>query len=327
LTFTAIDARNEAQQRRNDAEGQIEFMLTDLKDKLKGVGRLDALEIVGQRALEYYDQYPVSAHDTDALGRKARVFHYLGEVQDQLGGLEAAERYFKEAYEITETQLDTFPENPDRIFEHAQSVYWIARGPWIREEYDKVIPLYEAYRTLAVKLRVLEDDSERGILETAYADTNLGSVSYSISDYESAKFYFERSIKTYQELLEIDSKKNKTYQLDFANAHGWLSDSLFAENDLEKSIEYRRAANDIHQNLCDKFDDDFNLKYEFMVSNIALSILYYRGEYWENANQYIEKADFLSEILLSRDQSNEQWVESADRVDLIQAKILEQMTK
>ena len=77
LTFTAIDARNEAQQRRNDAEGQIEFMLTDLKDKLKGVGRLDALEIVGERALEYYDQYPISEHDADALGRKARVFHCL----------------------------------------------------------------------------------------------------------------------------------------------------------------------------------------------------------------------------------------------------------
>ena len=38
LTVFAISAREEAEARRNDAEGLIEFMLTDLRDKLEPVG-------------------------------------------------------------------------------------------------------------------------------------------------------------------------------------------------------------------------------------------------------------------------------------------------
>ena len=165
LTFTAIDARNEAQQRRNDAEGQIEFMLTDLKDKLKGVGRLDALDIVGQRALEYYDQYPISEHDADALGRKARVFHYLGEVQDQLGNLDEAERHFNVAFEITEAQLEKDPENPDRIFEHAQSVYWVGFSHYKQQQFILAEPYFEEYIKQAQDLKSVEPNSLRGSQE------------------------------------------------------------------------------------------------------------------------------------------------------------------
>jgi len=84
LTGFALDARQEAEQRRNDAEGQIEFMLTDLKVKLESVGRLDALEAVGNQAATYYDGYDLADHDDNALGRRARVFHYLGEIQDSI---------------------------------------------------------------------------------------------------------------------------------------------------------------------------------------------------------------------------------------------------
>jgi len=106
LTWTALDARNEAEQRRNDAEGQIEFMLTDLKDKLEGVGRLDALQVVGDKAANYYESYDLSEHDDDARGRRARVFHYLGEIQDKLGNLDEAESYFQRAYAATEYLLE-----------------------------------------------------------------------------------------------------------------------------------------------------------------------------------------------------------------------------
>lgn len=43
LTFTAIAARAEAERQRSEAEGLVEFMLTDLREKLRGVGRLDVM--------------------------------------------------------------------------------------------------------------------------------------------------------------------------------------------------------------------------------------------------------------------------------------------
>jgi len=143
LTWTALDARDEADRRRNDAEGQIEFMLTDLKDKLEGVGRLDALQVVGNKAASYYDQYPISEHDDDALGRRARVYHYLGEIQDKLGNLEQAEGYFKNAYETTEGLIARNLNDPDRVFDHAQSAYWAGYIPYKKRIYSEAEGYFE----------------------------------------------------------------------------------------------------------------------------------------------------------------------------------------
>ena len=54
LAFTAIQARDAARDQRREAEGPDRFMLGDLKDKLEPIGRLDALDGVGARVLDYY---------------------------------------------------------------------------------------------------------------------------------------------------------------------------------------------------------------------------------------------------------------------------------
>ena len=50
----AIQARDAARDQRREAEGLVGFMLGDLRAKLEPIGRLDALDAVGARALEYY---------------------------------------------------------------------------------------------------------------------------------------------------------------------------------------------------------------------------------------------------------------------------------
>lgn len=73
LTWFAVEARKEAEFQRNQADGLVEFMLTDLRAKLEPVGRLDALDVVGTRALDYYARQKLADLDADALGRRARA--------------------------------------------------------------------------------------------------------------------------------------------------------------------------------------------------------------------------------------------------------------
>ena len=54
MTTFAIQARNEAARQRSEAEGLVEYMLTDLREKLRGVGRLDVMDAVNERAMEHY---------------------------------------------------------------------------------------------------------------------------------------------------------------------------------------------------------------------------------------------------------------------------------
>src|SRR5215212_8760950 len=54
----AFAARDDANRRREQAEGLIGFMLGDLRKKLEPVGRLEILDDVGNRAMEYFAAVP-----------------------------------------------------------------------------------------------------------------------------------------------------------------------------------------------------------------------------------------------------------------------------
>ena len=67
LAVTAIQARDAARDQRREAEGLVDFMLGDLKDKLEPIGKLDALDGVGSRVLAYYSKQDTSELTDDAL--------------------------------------------------------------------------------------------------------------------------------------------------------------------------------------------------------------------------------------------------------------------
>ena len=320
LTFTAIDARNEAQQRRNDAEGQIEFMLTDLKDKLKGVGRLDALDIVGQRALEYYDQYPISEHDADALGRKARVFHYLGEVQDQLGNLDEAERHFNVAFEITEAQLEKDPENPDRIFEHAQSVYWVGFSHYKQQQFILAEPYFEEYIKQAQDLKSVEPNSLRGSQELTYAYTNVGVILNSQKRFQEAVEYYEKALPSYVEIA-IQDPTNIGYQLDLANAYAWLA-AASGKNDADSEVyEYRTRQLIILGKTLNDNPKNRVVQYRWMTAAIALGYLTLKMDRPDETKSIYSEAIQMSQTLTATDLSNSDWLASELLLEVLLAKI------
>jgi tetratricopeptide (TPR) repeat protein len=81
--------RGDAEQNHARAEELLAFMLTDLRDRLATIGRLDVLEAVAERARDYYrTQRRVLAPEEEH--RRALALHDLGEVLAAKGDAEAA---------------------------------------------------------------------------------------------------------------------------------------------------------------------------------------------------------------------------------------------
>ncbi|MBW8759648.1 MAG: serine/threonine protein kinase, partial [Burkholderiales bacterium] len=97
----ALWQAREAQAQRVQAEGLIEYMIGDLRKKLQPVGRLDVLDGVGLKALDYYAGQDLNRLDADSLGRRARALHMIGDLAQQRGKFEEAVRDFQQAADTT----------------------------------------------------------------------------------------------------------------------------------------------------------------------------------------------------------------------------------
>ena len=237
LTWIAIDARGEAEQRRADAEGQIEFMLTDLKEKLDEVGRLDILQAVGERAVDYYYKYDIAEHDDDALGRRARAFHLIGDLEDKLGNPDKAEAIFAMAYESTESQLQKAPRDPDRIYDHAQSSFWVGKLHFKAGRYRQTEKYYQEYLELAVRLNEVEGASLRSRQEYGYALNNLADLANREGREREA---LEINLKSLPivESIALEFPDNADYQFDLADLYRALARSTIELDGLKAAETY-----------------------------------------------------------------------------------------
>ncbi len=226
----------EAQAQRAQAEGLIEFMLGDLPARLKPVGRLDALDAVGERALAYYAAQDPGALDAAALGRRSRALHLLGEIEEQRGRLDAAARRFAEAEAATGALLARHPDDPQHIFEHAQSAYWVGFIARRRGQAAAAEAAFERYHALAQDLVRREPGHADWQTELAYAGVNLGVLRLESGQAAAALRDFGGALALWDRLAAAQPP----LQLERANALGWIAEAQAAVQDYAAAIDAQR---------------------------------------------------------------------------------------
>jgi hypothetical protein len=127
MTVIALQARSEAQRQQAEAEGLVEYMLTDLREDLNGAAGVAVMTRVNQRALAYYEaQQTLGALSPDSLERRARVVGRLGEDAMFRHDYALARRNLEERARTTRSLLDQAPTDQGRQFDHALSLNRLA---------------------------------------------------------------------------------------------------------------------------------------------------------------------------------------------------------
>jgi tetratricopeptide (TPR) repeat protein len=239
LTAVALNARADAERQRAEAEGLVEFMLTDLRDRLKGVGRLDVLTAVNRRALAHYQGQDLDELEPDELERRARILHAMGEDDEKRGLTDRALAQFQEAARATAKLLEEDPENPDRIYAHAQSEFWVGYIDYSRHRYAAAKPAFKRYRLLAAKLVTKDPNNVNWLREAGYADGNLCTLA--LAPPGDARSALEHCTSALARMERISQRGGGTAALvDLINRHAWVADAWRLAGNPEREASHRR---------------------------------------------------------------------------------------
>ncbi len=238
LTAVALTARHEAEVQRSQAEGLIEFMLTDLGGKLEPAGRLDLLDDVARRSMAYYAAQNGAQLDASSLGRRARVLHLMGDLREKRGDMVAALAFFEQAAKSTDELLARQPNDPHRIFDHAQSVYWLGELAQRRGQLEEAQAQLQTYEQLADRLVALDPTNDAWRAEAAYADYNLGVVLLGRHHADQAATAFSGALQIMQ-ARALAAPGDRDRQWDLAQIHAWLADTELARGRLNAAMNHR----------------------------------------------------------------------------------------
>lgn len=240
MTLIALQSRDEARRQRAEAEGLVEFMLTDLREELRGVGRLDVMRGVNGRALAYYDgQGDLARFPADSLERRARLFQAMGEDDEKTGDWPAAFEKFRAAHRVTLALLEREPDNPDRIFAHAQSEYWVGFAAWQQLDFATTERHWRGYLEQARRLAEVEPGTVRSLMELGYAHGNMCELlSRSEKTLDTGIDHCRKAIEFEQRAIAREPD-NASNVMALANRHGWLADVLVRTRSFDEALEQR----------------------------------------------------------------------------------------
>lgn len=312
LAWLAVQARDEADFQRAQSDGLVEFMLTDLREKLEPVGRLDALDVVGQRALKYYAGQKPGNLDADALGRRSRALHLVGEVRNIRGDSAAGLIAFRQAAATTQELLARDPGNAQRVYDHAQSVFWVGYIAYERGENKEAEAQLRAYKRLADQLMAIDPNKPEWQMEVSYAETNLGVLLFDQGRFAEAEPAFANAVAK-MEAVTRREKVSSARQKEMGKLRNWLGKARAGTGRIGDALKQHQSEISLYDGVLKSDPRDTEAQWlmaiawqhvgelELVKGNVAATVAAYR------------KSLILLEQLRLTDPANTEWQESEIR--------------
>lgn len=300
--------RAEAQRQRGEAEDLVEFMLTDLRDRLKGVGRLDVLESVNKRTLDYYAGQDVARMPAESQMRYARILHAMGEDELSRGDDKAGRGRFREASAVTKQLLAARPADPERIWANGQSEYWLGYDAYRRRARSAASDAWGRYREASERLVRKDPRSATYRRELAYAEGNICTLALQApADTKVALRHCAASLLQMKQTISISAEPGRLSQ-DLINRHAWMAQAYAASGELQGSLRERKEQERLLEREISRNPRDMRLKAVWAVLQREIAGVEVRLGYWDQPKNRVADANEQIDQLLLLDPDNADWI-------------------
>ena len=306
LALTAIQARDAARDERREAEGLVAFMLGDLKGKLEPIGRLDALDGVGAKVLDYYRKQEASDLPDNALLQRSQALVLMGQVANQRGESQSAMRFYREAMAGTAEAIERDPNDPQRLYDHAQNIFWIGSLNLELGNLEAAESAMRQYDSLADRMVALDRDNMKWRMEQQNAEANLGTVLYMRRIFKESAQRFSQAFAMVRAFAAADPA-NAQYQVSLVETQGWLADALLANGDLGAATRMREELVALLERLASPAAANVEYRQRLVYAQAMLGSLYFMGDQPARAFPLFESSLSTAERLMATEPDNVRW--------------------
>ena len=309
MTMFAIQSRNEAQSLRQNSDAFLSEFLTDGRQDLIGVGRLDIQDRFNDRALRFYERLgDPSALPSDSLINWATILHDIGEDEARKvdGDLDKADTILADAFRATSELMERDADDPDHIYAHGQSTYWVGHIKELRGEFAAADKDFRTYRTLSQRLAKVEPKSFRAATELGFGELNPGIIRFEFGRMDDAAKSFDAAIK---HLAQADKRKpgQRVAQEGLANARAWRFNVYYNEGDFERALDQRRKSAVILRQIAARYPEDKEAEFSLLVAKRAIAMTQCQLGEGESARRGLVRVEQGLEQLVEHDPDNSVW--------------------
>ncbi|MCJ7533612.1 MAG: toll/interleukin-1 receptor domain-containing protein [Anaerolineales bacterium] len=306
LALYAQHQRDEAVKARQQAESMLEYLLFDLRNELKPLGRLDIVEDVQVQVDAYFRDLGVEQRDSSTLRNRSVAHWYKGDRLLAQGDLVGALREFQEALGILERLASSDPS--DVIWQRNLSVGHNKMGKVLQAQGDFAGALREYRAALTIRTRLASSDPSDAELQwdVSASHNYLGMLLYEQDELAGALREFREAL-TIVESLAASDPSNLDWQKDLAAEHNNVGAVLLEQGNLAGALREFQEARPIVESLAASNPSNLDWQRELAGShNNTGDVLLEQGNLAEALREFREALTIMQRLAAS-DPSNLDW--------------------
>ncbi|HLY80676.1 MAG TPA: toll/interleukin-1 receptor domain-containing protein, partial [Caulobacteraceae bacterium] len=175
LTVSMLQAQIEAEREHARSSQMVDRLIGEERTRLKSVGRLDMLRAISRDAMNFFSGREPSQLSSEDKGRQAKLLQEMADDDIKRGDYKSAEGHVGRAMELTSELLRDEPNDPRRVYDHAQSEFWFGYMRLREGDETSALAGMQNYVALAYRLTTLEPANLDYRLERAYANSSLAT--------------------------------------------------------------------------------------------------------------------------------------------------------
>lgn len=306
LGVSALFAKRAAELRRQEAESLMDFMLGDFANKLRPLGRLDLLESVSGKALQYLG----SADDADlspaALTLRAKGLQNIGEVSRSRGDSKRALDALTKADATLARQLALAPRDLQVLNNLGANAYWVAQLHKDQNNWEAAENALRDYLKYADLLHQYDPGNPEWWVEQSYAHNNLGALAQTRGAPALAVPQFMESIALKRRALER-TPASHTIAVELADSYSWLASAKESLGALDQARQLYAQEMSLVAGLRERFPGEAIWIYRHVRAlhhraTLALAM----GKDGETLRDYDEARRAFAQII-EKDPDNRTW--------------------